>query len=97
MRTTFELKLPVKYYDQDIIIFGNLYQALHDQEKIALLLLSAKIEPSHTEQIFKTTNVPESCLCSDVRQFHRKTSYNVDNNEGFRKCRRFVHTQCLNV
>ena len=49
MRTTFELKLPVKYYDQDIIIFGNLYQALHDQEKIALLLLSAKIEPSHTE------------------------------------------------
>lgn len=72
MRTTFELKLPVKYYDQDIIIFGNLYQALHDQEKIALLLLSAKIEPSHTEQIFKTTNVPESCLCSDVRQFHRK-------------------------
>lgn len=49
MRTTFELKLPVKYYDQDIIIFGNLNQALHDQEKIALLLLSAKIEPSHTE------------------------------------------------
>ena len=44
-----ELKLPVKYYDQDIIFFGNLYQALHDQEKIALLLLSAKIEPSHTE------------------------------------------------
>lgn len=49
MRTTFELKLPVKYYDQDIIIFGNLNQALHDQEKIALFLLSAKIEPSHTE------------------------------------------------
>ncbi|RMX60158.1 hypothetical protein pdam_00010130 [Pocillopora damicornis] len=66
MRTTFELKLPVKYYDQDIIIFGNLYQALHDQEKIALPVTVAKPDTTTTPK-----SMPSSSSNFNVSQLIR--------------------------